>query len=249
MFENTIFELEEYVKKTTDSLIDFENKIGNVEDALTDDQLTSFQGIASDTCEALTGIIEIFSLGEDKSPLHIIRSKIGPTLLGISEKDFDYLLNAERALLKRLGLSERSIQSAVKQMEEFKKELLQPSESFDPNDVIKTLGEFKDVVCNISKIGELQKSMVSPELVKLCVKGLIDVCVVSGDVLSVFTVPDPTPFTFLRSLKSVYSGARSLRNVSEKLGCKYRIYTKSIKSRNNLKVIRKTASANRLKKK
>lgn len=249
MFEDIIFELEECVRKATDSLTHFENKIGDFEDELTNAQLSSFQEMLSENCEALTGILKVFTGDESESPLHIIKNKIGPTLLGIDEKDFDQLLNAEKALLKRIGLSEKSITSTIEQMEQIKNDLLLTNESFDPNDVIKTLEEFKSIICEISKIGELQNDFVNLELVKLCVKGLVDVCVVSGDILSVFTVPDPTPFTFLRSVKSVYSGVKSLKNISEKLGNKYRSYMKLIRSKKKHKALRKRYPSNRLKRK
>ncbi|MEW8332988.1 MAG: hypothetical protein AB2692_18785 [Candidatus Thiodiazotropha sp.] len=167
--------------------------------------ITRLQGAFSSTNENGTTFIEML----DKC--------YGVGTIGITEGDFETLLNSEANRLDGIGLNEVVIDLVLHQMQEAKKKLMSDQPMEDANNILNVIDTTQKRICHVAEQGnEFVNSSPIPYL-RAAAGCVINVCVVTGDALTPFVVQDPTLKSYAIAVKSVYSGYNKLKEHGRKL--------------------------------
>ena len=186
-----------------------------------DDAITRIKEKLQQLCEGLGRVHTALSF---PSALPELARRVNGLPIGDALKRVDKFIDEHRTAIQRLGLTDaaRAIEMAVKQLQEVSKEGFAQSEAFGEAEVQKVLrivGDFRDIVCRLSRTAEFAELLATPECLKAVAQGATGTAIVVIDVTGLMTVAphDFTGWTLIKAVKSVSSGVSMVKRSWQKL--------------------------------
>lgn len=208
-----IFSLEDRSKNIASSLTIVKEEIEECFPEIPEESL-KIQASLSYICRNLTDILKFLEIVD--SPLYQLKARLGKTNSMIEKSGVKSFAEDQRLLLKRIGMNDELVNDAVSYIEE-NRDLIFQSNNVDIKKLLLNIRRYRNGVCAISERIDLVYSAIQGRLINTIVEGCIGVCIVVADVTGAFTVPDPTAFTFIKSMKSTIIGSKKINDSIEEM--------------------------------
>lgn len=221
--EDWIFELNELAKKLLANASDLDDELDKFANG---SPSTEFVGEVKDKlgsmCNALTEVGEILS--QQDGPLgRLIQKLDGAKVCADAAGNLKRFLDSHEKMLRNIGVPKEMIDELLGQLAKQLKggypniEEPQTITNKDGNDFKKQLDELRKLICEIHKNAELFNDVWNPEILRVCVKGVMGACLIVVDITGALAAPDFTGFVLVKAVKSTWSGYRMVTNAVEKI--------------------------------
>ena len=200
-------DLHENIKALTDEVETVDQKLKKAE------VIEEVVKLLNRACDVITKIHRAFSDPDEHGNTFIkmLNDRFEVGTIGIVEDDFETLLRLEAERLTQIGLNEVVVDLVLEQMKESMDELIAPQPMERAENILWMIDTTREKICEIANRGQNFVKFSSISQMRAAAGCVINVCVVTGDALSPFVVPDPTLKTYVIAVKSVSSGCKNLK--------------------------------------
>ena len=229
-------------------LLELANDLEESLDALpTETLLPKIDAFLSKACAAL-GEVELIFNGND-SPLDELVRRIDGAVVAAASSRLNEFLNDHAQMLKRIGVSQKTIDKTLQLLESTMKSdsdlsLDHPATLERDSDdkrlalALEELHEFRKFVCALQASTQQLREVLDVRPIKACVQGVAGVCLVVVDTTGALTVPDPTAWVYVKAVKSVWSGFKLMRKAFEAAKDSFHSWQSALKAEKDQQILK-----------